>query len=55
VVWKSSVKVVMSSTEAIQRAVVPALQMEIPTAVAAASSPDSSVGTRTSRQTWIWL
>jgi hypothetical protein len=34
----------VSSTEAIQRAVVPALQLEIPTASASASTPDPSVG-----------
>jgi hypothetical protein len=35
VAWKSSVKVVMSSTEAIQRAAAPAPQVEIPTTAAA--------------------
>jgi hypothetical protein len=34
----------MSSTEAIQRAATPALQVEIPTASASASTPDSSLG-----------
>jgi hypothetical protein len=35
---------VVSSTEVIQRAVTPALQVEIPMMTAAASSPDPSVG-----------
>jgi hypothetical protein len=35
---------VVSSTEAIQRAATPALQMEIPTTAALASSPDPSMG-----------
>jgi hypothetical protein len=34
----------VSSTEAIQRAVVPALQVELPTASAAANNPDLSMG-----------
>jgi hypothetical protein len=44
VVWKSSVEAAMSSTEAIQRAVAPALQVEIPMTTMADSSPDPSVG-----------
>jgi hypothetical protein len=35
---------VLSSTEAIQRVAAPTLRVELPTAVAAASSPDLSVG-----------
>jgi hypothetical protein len=35
---------VLSSTEAIQRVAVPALQLEIPTATAVASSPDPYLG-----------
>jgi hypothetical protein len=34
----------LSSTEAIQRVAVPTLQVEIPTVVAVASSPDPSLG-----------
>jgi hypothetical protein len=57
VAWKSSVEVAISSTEAIQRAAAPTLQVEIPmvvappalqimipTAAAVASSPDPSLG-----------
>jgi hypothetical protein len=43
VAWKLTVEAAMSSMEAIQRAAVPALQVEIPT-VAVASSPDPIVG-----------
>jgi hypothetical protein len=42
--WKSSDEAAMSSMEAIQRAAVPTLQVEIPTAAVVASSPDPSMG-----------
>jgi hypothetical protein len=44
VAWKSSVEAAMSLMEVIQMAVVPALQVEIPTASVTASTPDPSVG-----------
>jgi hypothetical protein len=44
VAWKSLIKAATSSTEAIQRVVAPALQVEIPMAAMLASSPDPSVG-----------
>jgi hypothetical protein len=44
VAWKSSIEAAMSLMEVIQMAVVPALQVEIPTALVIASIPDPSVG-----------
>jgi hypothetical protein len=44
VAWESYVKAVVSSTETVQRAAALALQVELPTASATASSPDPFVG-----------
>jgi hypothetical protein len=49
--WKSSVEAAMSSTKAIQRAMSPILQVEIPTMTT--SSPDPSVGEEGLQAAWI--